>query len=212
MNKKIICIVVLSGLLTACAVGRKQDYLQAQPSLSYASQSALAVGVQDHRPYVLNGDKEPDFVGLQRGGYGNPFDVRTESEAPLADEMGKVLVKSLTDKGASVMPVKLAPKLSRSEVLRTLQSFKTEKALLLTLYDWESDTAARTEIKYDAEMEALDKNGVVLAKKRIKGLDQLGGSFFAWDPQAHAQESVIKAFQQKLEELYSGDVAAALNK
>src|SRR2546430_12859124 len=35
------------------------------------------------------------FVGLQRGGYGNPFDVRTKGDGPLADAMTTALVNTL---------------------------------------------------------------------------------------------------------------------
>jgi hypothetical protein len=42
----------------------------------------LAVAVHDERSEVASGDKNPAFVGLLRGGYGNPMDVRTASGAP----------------------------------------------------------------------------------------------------------------------------------
>jgi len=89
--KKYLSLLLISLMIGGCAFGRKQDYLQARPVLEYTSKVRLAVGVQDRRPYILDHDKDEDFVGLQRGGYGNPFDVSTNSNLPLADDMAKVL-------------------------------------------------------------------------------------------------------------------------
>jgi hypothetical protein len=167
------------------------------------------VGVQDRRPYILDHDKDEDFVGLQRGGYGNPFDVSTQSKQPLADDMAKVLTKALTQSGMHVTPVRLAPSWPKDQVLTALRAAPADKLLLLSLYEWKSDTYQGTEIIYDAQMEALDAGGKVLARKRIQGTDQLGAAF--WDPQSQAQEEIPKAFQRKLEILFSGDIAQALS-
>jgi hypothetical protein len=210
MWRKIGIVVLMAGLLSGCAVGRKQDYLSASPGLSSAVSGRLAVGVQDRRPYILDHDKDEDFVGLQRGGYGNPFDVSTKSNQPLADDMAKVLTKSLMQSGARVTTVKLAPALSRDQVIAALRAAPADKLLLLSLKEWKSDTYQGTEIIYDAEMEAFDAGGKPLAHKRIEGTDQLGAAF--WHPQSQAQEEVPKSFQRKREILFAGDIAKALSK
>jgi len=197
-------------MIVGCAFGRKQDYLQAHPALEYANKARLAVGVQDRRPYILDHDKDEDFVGLQRGGYGNPFDVSTNSKQPLADDMAKVLSNALAGSGTIVIPVRLLPSLSGAEVIRALQATNADKFLLLSLYEWKSDTYGGTEIIYEVEMQAVDKQGRMLARKKAQGIDQLGAAF--WDPQGHAQDAVPAAFQRKLEELFRGEVADALSK
>lgn len=210
MVRKYLCLLLISLVLVGCAFGRKQDYLQAHPALELTRKGRLAVGVQDRRPYILDHDKDEDFVGLQRGGYGNPFDVGTQSEQALAEDMAKVLTAALGHSGAMVTPVKLSPSLSKAEAIRALQSTNAEKSLLLLLYEWKSDTYSGTEIIYELEMEAIDKQGKVLATKRAQGIDQLGAAI--WDPQGHAQEAVPAAFQRKLEDLFSGEIAEALNR
>ncbi len=150
--------------------------------------------------------------GLQRGGYGNPFDVRTASELSLAEDMTKALASALAQAGGIVTSIKISPSMSRAEIIRLFQTNNAEKAILLSLYEWKADTAVRTEIIYDVEMEALDNKGDVLARKRAQGKDQLGGSFWSIDPQSNAQIAVPAAFQKKLEELFEGDIAAALDK
>ena len=67
---------VLGALLIAgCAAGNQYDYSGSDLALPITGSGDIGVAVLDVRPYVLNGDKKPDFVGLQRGGFGNPFDV-----------------------------------------------------------------------------------------------------------------------------------------
>ncbi len=163
--RKYLCLLLISLMIVGCAFGRKQDYLQAHPALEYTNKARLAVGVQDRRPYILDHDKDEDFVGLQRGGYGNPFDVSTNSKQPLADDMAKVLSKALAGSGAMVISVRLLPSLSEAEIIRALQTTNAGKFLLLSLYEWKSDTYSGTEIIYEVEMEAIDKQGRVLAKK-----------------------------------------------
>ena len=61
-------------LIGGCAVGVRHQYDSATPQINAASGGKATVAAQDRRAYVLNGDKQENFVGLSRGGYGNPFD------------------------------------------------------------------------------------------------------------------------------------------
>ena len=75
-----LLIVALSAVaLAGCAVGNTYDYQAADIGLPVVGKGKVGVAVVDRRPYVLSGDKEADFVGLQRGGFGNPFNVTTRS-------------------------------------------------------------------------------------------------------------------------------------
>jgi len=211
-TKKTAFLLLVGFALGGCAFGRTQDYRLAQPTLQYSGQEQIVVGTQDRRPYILNRDKGENFVGLQRGGYGNPFDVRTASGLPLAEDMTKVLAKSLAQAGGVVTPVKISPSMARSEVIRLLQSNNAKKAILLSLYEWKSDTAARTRVIYNVEIEVLDNHGDILSRRTMQGEDNLGGSFWSLDPQANAQTEAPIAFQKKLEALFTGDIGAALDK
>jgi hypothetical protein len=211
MTRKRAALLLICWTVAGCAFGRTQDYLRSQPTLQYSSQVPLAVGVQDRRPYILNRDKGENFVGLQRGGYGNPFDVRTASGLPLAEDMTAVLARALARSGGRVTALKISPIMSWAEILRLCQAHHAEKALLLSLYEWKADTAARTRGLYDIEMEVFNTHGEVLAKKRAHGTDNLGGSFWAMDPQANAQTALPAAFQNKLKEMFEGEIAAALD-
>src|SRR5262245_14663468 len=101
-------IVLVAPLLVGCAVGNRHDYHTVLVEPSVSGSGALGVATHDQRPYVVAGGKDPQFVGLQRGGFGNPFDVRTAQDRPLADAMTQALASSLNRKGFHAVPVVLA--------------------------------------------------------------------------------------------------------
>ena len=73
-----ICILVANG----CAFGSKMSFDKTSLAVP-AINSSVSVGVWDARPYVLSGEKSPQWVGLQRSGFGIPYGVHTHSGAPL---------------------------------------------------------------------------------------------------------------------------------
>ena len=87
---KIFGMSLLIMAVTGCAIGNQYDYRTANVSLPLTGDGVLGVGVLDNRSYVLSGEKEPNFVGLQRGGFANPFNVTTASGKPLTDDMSDV--------------------------------------------------------------------------------------------------------------------------
>ena len=104
--------LVLAALLAlgGCAMGQKFGYSDAALTLQQVPRTSdLAVAVLDARSYVLQGRKGESFVGLSRGGYGNPFDVTTRSGAPLASEMADAIARSLGDEGRKIRVVKVEP-------------------------------------------------------------------------------------------------------
>ena len=57
-------IVFMSILLVGCATGNKYNYQAELASLPLRTQieKTLVLNLQDQRPYVLSGEKAPDFV------------------------------------------------------------------------------------------------------------------------------------------------------
>jgi hypothetical protein len=138
-------------------------------------------------------------VGLTRGGYGNPFNVRTQSDRPLAEDMTHVICNALKKKGFQCVPVIVAANNSPDEVQRKLQEATGNVAVLLTLHEWKSDTYVGTALIYNVTLHVLDGSGTVIVEARTEGRDVLGSNFF--DPVGVAYTAVPQAFKQKLEEL-----------
>ena len=91
-----------------------------------------------------------------------------------------------------------------------MTSADTDQSLLLSVREWKTDTYGATGLEYNLDLEALDASGQVLAKQSTSGEEELGGSAWMLDPQSHTQEVAPQAFKQKIEQLYSGDIANAL--
>src|SRR5690606_2698180 len=102
----------------------------------------------DRRPYVLSGDKEASFVGLQRGGFGNPFDVKTQSGKPLAEEMQARLARSLQSYGFEVTPLQAAGS-EEDDIQKAVLDQGMGRNLVITMREWKSDAMASFGLSYD---------------------------------------------------------------
>lgn len=194
-------------LLGACAVGQKISYQQEVNVLAKGS-SQLAVGVHDRRPYVVSGDKVASFVGIQRGGYGNPFDVNTPDGQPLATSVATSMQTSLERSGFGVKVVPLSSGQSSDRAMEFLTGESADLHLLLDIRELKSDTMTNAAFHYDVTL-SVYRDGEELASTTRKGEDNLGGSF--WDPGSHAQQAVPEAWGKLLEALLNeAEVRAAL--
>ena len=154
-------VATLLLTLGGCAIGNRYDYGNAISGLPVSGSGKLAVNVVDARPYVLSGDKKPDFVGLQRGGFGNPFDVRTGSGRPLADEMRDAIAKALQQQGFAVVGgTEAAP-----------------RKLELRVLEWKTDVMMKMKTTYDLQLSVFDTSGALVAQSKTKGEDVGTGGF-----------------------------------
>ena len=195
-------VVALAG---GCAVGVTHRYHDSIADLKATGAGVLIVAVQDARSYVVNGDKAPNFVGLSRGGYGNPFDVTTESGRPLASDMAESMCQSLQRKGygCSVLDTQLKATKSgtvlRAQAVEAAKQRKATLVLFLVLNEWKSDTYQNTALHYDVALTVLKPDGSTAATGQLHGRDNLGGSVM--NPPGHSTQAVPIAYKSKIEEL-----------
>jgi hypothetical protein len=157
----------------------------------------------------VSGDKDGDFVGLQRGGFGNPFDVTTQSGKTLAEDFVSDIVAALRKRGVAAVPVAVKAGAQSGEVAQALIATTKDRGLTLTLSEWKSDTYTNTALKYDIEAKVFDKQGRQLAAVAKQGEEDLGGSLM--NPPAHAKDAVPRAFKAILENLLNApEIVAAL--
>ncbi len=116
----------------------------------------VAVTTLDQRDYVLSFNKSPNFVGLQRGGYGNPFDVITEDGKPLSDNVTAALANSLKAKGFVAVRVETEVKDTSDAVVKKLMTASSRRTILLTLREWKTDTYMNVALYYYALLEVGD--------------------------------------------------------
>lgn len=193
-----VVVAVLLASTSGCAIGVKHDYGRASPTI-HAGPGPFAVAVNDQRPYVLSGDSDPSYVGMQRAGYGNPFDVNTVSGLPLKEEFAVAIRNGLGESRTDTVP--LRPGISEVRAIDALAATRASRLVLLTLHDWQSDTYNNTSLYYDVSLDVFDGNAAPLASERFKGEDDLGGSFM--NPPSHARATIPTAFESNLETFFA---------
>lgn len=192
----------MAAVSSGCAFGVRHRYDDAVPALEASGSGLLVVAVTDQRPYILDGDKTPNFVGLSRAGYGNPFDVLTASGQPLAQDVATSLCASLSRRGWQCMPsVSVGADLvsARDSALEAAKRNGARRVLFLTVRQWKADTYTNTSLYFDLSAEVLDSTGSVLAQNRLQGREEVEGSFL--NPPSAARENVPVAYRKKIEEL-----------
>ena len=208
MWKSVSAGVLIVLLLSACPIGVKHDYDQKLLDLGIATSATVAVGTLDHRPYVVNGQKAPDFVGVSRGGFGNPFDVTTQSGKPLASDISGSIVASMKAKGVDAKAVELKPALSLDEASIAVRAAGTQRSVVLTLLEWKADSMFNVGLNYDFDLRVFGKDGKLLVSKLQQGRENLGSS----DPFSPGGSSqVLPRFRRMIEMLFQEpDVSKAL--
>ncbi len=205
MKRQLIVFLGISLLLlNGCAVGNKFNYHDAIAHMEATNTFLVAIGTHDTRTYILNGKKKPDFVGLSRGGYGNPFNVTTTTGNALASDMSEAIKNSFLKNGYNAKVVLLEPNDDFSTAVDKLKASSAYRLVYFKLNKWKSDTFSATSLAYDVKLTVFDKNGEKVAEKIINGKDDLGGN--AMNPPKHAKAAVPVAFSQKLEEMLNDPV------
>jgi hypothetical protein len=185
------CAVAISG----CAFGRKYAYNNGSPHMTSRGPLSVALAVQDQRPAVLTGAKLPTFVGLQRGGFGNPFDVHTVSGQPLADDFVTSIRHGLMRAGYRVVPVPVSGVAAPPQVQEALAKTGAERGLVVLIQEWKSDCQIHIALHYDVMLRVLDVCGQELARATVGGDEVLAGSY------SDAEEVVPRVYNRKLEQL-----------
>jgi hypothetical protein len=205
--RSLILLICMGVLLGGCAVGNSHRYDLGDAELQVESSKTVAVAVVDARPYVLSGDKTPNFSGLMRGGFGNPFDVTTDSGRALAEDLTISIVSALKRDGVEAVAVPVGPTARGSDARTLLLASGADRCTLLTIREWKSDTYLNTGLFYNMTLEVLATDGTVLASKVLQGHDNLGASGMPADARVHVEAAV----KTKLEAVFgSSDIKVAL--
>lgn len=152
-----LAILCAFSALGGCAFGQKIDYRQSSPYLSARSDTPVELNVIDERPYVLEDDKDSDFVGRIRGLYYNPFNVNTLTGDPLSTDIREA-VRSALEKSS----------IKALTAYSTTSAKPGQKLLMLKLREWKIDAYMRTRFDYDITASVLDEHGNELATKSAK--------------------------------------------
>lgn len=208
MNTFRYSLIFLTTFLVGCAVGNTYDYSRANVDLAVHGHSELGLAVIDQRPYVLSGDKEPSFVGLQRGGFGNPFNVKTQSGRALAVEMAEAMTSELEDNGFRVFNLGVSES-GPSIVASAIHEASKTRNVILEVHEWKTDAMMNFGLSYDLRLRVMDESANLLAEAKTSGIkEKLGGAGF----ESANSISAANAFSSKIGQLFNDPgVVSALN-
>jgi len=191
-------IATMMVLVAGCAVGNKYSYSESDLAIPVSGSGTIGLSVVDRRPYVLDGDKPAAFIGLQRGGFGNPFDVTTVSGKPLAEEVQTALSAGLKKRGYAV--TELYPRSgSESDIVAAIRAGGLPDNVVLVMREWKTDAVMRLGLNHDLLLEVRDSDGNVLASSASQGQGESLGSAGMQDANAQLAR---RAFASKIEALF----------
>ncbi len=198
MNRLTIVGVFLFAL-GGCAAGNQYDYFSANIGLPIVGTDALGVAVVDRRPYVLSGNKRPEYVGTQRGGFGNPFNVTTASGKPMATDMQAALARALEDKGYEVTELFFSSP-DATVVAEAIKQNGAKLNVVLLLNEWKTDAMISLGLDYDVELQIVDENSEILAQASDSAnKEKIGGAAMA----KQNSNTAAQVFELKVARLFN---------
>lgn len=204
--RNMIALAAFVVVMTGCAAGNQYDYKSSTVSLPLSGAGEVGVAVIDNRPYVLDGDKSPDYVGKQRGGFGNPFDVRTASGGALTQDMSASLQDALRRSGYDVKAMQIASN-DPDAIKAAAAATGVAKNLVLTVTEWQTDIYMSITLKFDLLLEVITQSGDTIASNSMQGEEVVGGGGM---PSQNAR-TATSAFETKIGRLFNHpDVLEAL--
>jgi hypothetical protein len=148
--------------LAGCVVGQSLPTTYESPSTIKAEGThSVYLTVTDDRPFVKNGDKPPYYLGKYRAGFGNPWDVKTENEEPLAGIVARDLAADLSALGHHV-----------------LTAMPADRSLAVSIRDWNFDGYQNGKLWYDLQITVSDSAGMPIAMNVVQEATQIKGSFW----------------------------------
>jgi hypothetical protein len=174
MLRKTLFFVASAFMLEGCVAGQsialpyEAEKVESQQSIS------VAVDVEDRRPFILDGHKDPNYIGHYRAGFGNPWDVTTESKKALADILQEDLVQELDALGFSS------------------GAASASRSLLIEIQDFNFNAYVNGEFWYKLNVVVFDENREQLASSKLGNNVVIEGS--AWSGPKKAMEKEVPAF------------------
>jgi hypothetical protein len=168
MLAKIATIIMILCLMpvyvfAASAIGQKANYADSWPPIDYETENTVSVGVHDQRPYVVNGEKSPTYAGAVRALLGNPWDVNTQSDKPLSDDIASAVVSGFKRMGTQAEIVSISFSDDHQSVLGKLKPLGTKRIVVITLREWRSESYRSAGFFIDAILQVYDSDERELA-------------------------------------------------
>jgi hypothetical protein len=193
-----VAIILVLVFIVGCGP-RGIRYTATLSNLGCTANRSVAVAVLDERPYVLSKEKDPSYVGVMRGGYGNPFSMWTESGAPLSDDMLTTITDSLRARGFSAVPLKTSTADSPNSVMARFNAAGADRLILMRVKEWQSDYLPKA---FTAERSSLFLDvSVVIFNRAQKSIESTNLREELTLPSGWPVDTVPDVYQSKMRQL-----------
>lgn len=192
-----------AALSTAgCAIGNTHtfNYRPQETSEPGRGTTVLVFAVKDERPYIVAGEEPASFVGEQRGGFGNPFNVLTSDGRPFAQHVAETVERDLEAAGFKVLA---SDRLAEGEIGGFLAEQGANRAVAVVMREFNSNTYNNIDLEWDFVATVYDADGKELHRSTEIGKTTLTGSL--WNPPKAAKERVPPFFYDLIHKLIAGD-------
>lgn len=207
---RLALILLIGSLLGGCAVGNKYMIADIQPQFEATGNYSVVVASLDQRKFIVDKTSPDTYVGMVRGGYGNPFNATTVSGLPFSDDVSQSICNALIRKGFKATVISVESDLSEEKVLDRLLANKDDRALLVIIQKWESDSFYNLNVGYDLILKIIDKDGTILATANTKDDVSVPGNIWIGSLEMSKTE-VPNIFKKSIESLLNNpDVVKVL--
>lgn len=198
--KRLALVLLIGSLLGGCAVGNKYMIAEVPAQFEATGKYSVVVASLDQRQIIIDKTSPDTYVGMVRGGYGNPFNATTISGLPFSDDVGQSICSALIRKGfkATLVPVKFD--VPEEKVIERLLSNKEDRSLLVLIRKWESDSFINLNVGYDLILKVIAKDGTILATSQAKEDVNVPGSIWVGSVEMSKTE-VPNIFRKSIESL-----------
>ena len=169
-------ILLIGSLMSGCAMGVKYKIADVQAQFNANGKYLVVVASLDKRPFIIDKTSPATYVGMVRGGYGNPFNATTFSGLPFSDDVSQSICNALNRKGFKATLVNVKFDLAENEVIDRLLSKNGDRALLVIIKEWESDSFYNLNVGYNFILKVIAKDGTILATAEAKDAVTVDGS------------------------------------
>lgn len=206
---RFIAVFLLVVFLSACMSA--PDAQQSAPVLGFTTSHSIAVTVVDNRPYVLNGDKERYFAGLNRDPYGVPWSMPTYQKQPMSDLLQDRILASFKNQGVKASALKSPSDATVKDIPALITGNSADRKLVIILNEWKKESHPESYVLgfsyvvdffYDVDVKVFDTQGNLLATEDFKATEtdpQEGMNTFVQDHKKYKDKLEILINNPKIQ-------------
>lgn len=177
-------IMIISGCVAGQTINMTPESSSVETKRFHGN---IALHVTDDRPYILDGDKDPSYIGHYRGGFGNTFDVKTTSKEPLASMMVRDLGHKLQAMGFKVVAEN-----------------ESKRLLNVSITDWNFDAYMNGKYWISCKVQVQDEKGNRLASHEVENNSIIKGSIWVGAKYAFEKE-MPRLYSETIDEIVNGN-------